>query len=546
MKHAHLALVLAALAPLASAQLSGLGKIDFPNSGAKEAQAAFLQGALLLHSFEYEDAAEAFQEAQRLDPGFALAYWGEALTHCHPIWHEEDRDAARTALAKLAPSVEERARKAPTEREKGLLAAVETLFGEGERPARLRAYSDSMQKLHRRFPSDLEIAAFYSLSLLGTATSGRDIPTYMRAAAVAEEILAASPDHPGALHYAIHSYDDPVHAPLGLRMARRYGAVAPAADHALHMPSHIYVALGMWEESAAANEASSAAADARRARKTLSLEARGYHSLYWLCYTYLQLGRFEEARKLLADMVRDARESGSKRTRSTLALMRATLVIATGDWKGDEARRDIDREGLERATVAADLFVQGFGALERGDRAGAEAALSSMRERRAALEAEVLPGATQADCCGPASLASYAPARQAVIVIEEELAGALALAKGDTEQGLFLLKRAADDEDAMGFDFGPPVVVKPAHELLGEVLLELGRHEEARKAFQAALRRAPGRSLSLLGQARAAAAAGDRELARASYADLARNWHRADADLAGLEEVRAGAGGPDR
>jgi hypothetical protein len=163
-----------------------------------------------------------------------------------------------------------------------------------------------MGQLHERLPDDLEVSAFYSLSLLGISRGERDIPNYMRAAAVAEEVYQRSPRHPGALHYLIHCFDDPVHAPLGLPMARAYGQVAPAAAHALHMPSHIFVALGMWEDSAAANVASAAAADARLARKKLGVEERGYHSLWWLAYTDLQLGRYADARALVERMNDDA------------------------------------------------------------------------------------------------------------------------------------------------------------------------------------------------------------------------------------------------
>ncbi len=520
-----------------AAQLEGLGKIDFPNSGAPAAQDAFRRGVLLLHSFAYDDAAEAFREAQAADPGFALAVWGEALTNCHPIWQEENRDMGQAALARLAPTSAERAAKAPTERERGLLAAVETLFGEGTREERARAYAADMAELAARFPDDHEIAAFHALALLGSSTEGRDVPTYMRAAAIAEEILVENPDHPGALHYAIHSYDDPVHAPLGLRMARRYGAVASAADHALHMPSHIYVALGMWDESAAANEASSAAADARRERLSLSLEARGYHSLAWLQYSYLQLGRAREAWKLLEDMQRDEAGSRSKRTRSGLVQMRAAYVLETGDWTNEIARRPVDVRELELDIGAAELWFRGYSALKRGERELAEAGLAALREH-VAREGKSVPA--RGECCNPAR-GSYIPGREAAHVMELELEACLVL-ESDPEAALALFARAAEAEDAMGFDFGPPVV-KPAHELYGEVLLELERPAEALAQFEAALERAPRRSASLAGLVRAARLAGDEEGARASEAELARMRHAADPPS---EESRAVPGSGSR
>jgi len=525
-----LALALQAPAP-------GLGKIDFPNSGAPAAQAEFLRGMLLLHSFEYDDAAEAFRAAEAADGGFALAFWGEAMTHCHPIWQEEDLTAARAALERLAPTPAARAEKAPTERERGLLAAAEILFGEGQRAPRWKAYARSMGELSGRFPQDDELAAFHAVALLGSATDGRDIPTYMRAAAIAEEILVHNPDHPGALHYAIHSYDDPVHAPLGLRMARRYGVVAAAAEHALHMPSHIYVALGLWRDSVASNVASIAAGDARRARKGLGLDGRAYHSLYWLCYSELQLGRVAEARRRLEEMRRDVAAGPSKRTRTHLVLMRAAYVCATDDWAGELARFEVDVAGLERAPTAAEAFVRGYGALRRGEAPGAavDTLAALVRER------DPKKAAAPADCCSPAGQAAYSPSERALSVMEAELRAVLG---SDAAVVRRELEAAAAAEDAMGFDFGPPTVVKPAHELLGEWLLAAGEPAAARTHFEAALRRAPGRARALLGLARAARAAGEAELARTTYADLAERWSEADPDLAALAEVRAGAKAP--
>jgi tetratricopeptide (TPR) repeat protein len=248
------------------AQEVALGHTEFENSGAEAAQEPFLRGLLLLHSFEYEDAAEAFRAAQQADPGFALAYWGEAMTYNHPLWAQQDLDAARAALDRLAPTPEARRAKAPTERERAYVTAADALFGEGDKRARDHAFAEAMEHVHTAYPDDLDAAALYALSILGTSHDGRDVRTYMRAAAVAEEVFARNPDHPGAAHYLIHSYDDPIHAPLGVRAARAYSEIAPAAAHALHMPSHIFTALGLWDDVAHLNEASWAAADARRDR----------------------------------------------------------------------------------------------------------------------------------------------------------------------------------------------------------------------------------------------------------------------------------------
>ncbi|HVR10980.1 MAG TPA: hypothetical protein VMW75_23255, partial [Thermoanaerobaculia bacterium] len=320
----------------APAGAGSLGEIRFPTSGAPAAQPDFERGVLLLHSFEYDDAAAAFREAERRDPGFAMAYWGEAMTHNHPLWHQQDLAAARAALERLAPTPEARRAKAPSAREKAWLGAVETLYGDGDKASRDGRYAAAMQRLAGDDRDDLEAASFYALALLGTCEAGREVPVYMRAAAVAEEVFARNPRHPGAVHYLIHSYDDPVHAPLGLRAARVYARIAPAAAHALHMPSHIFLALGMWDEVAASNEASWAASEERRRRLRLPLEERGYHALSWLAYAYLQQGRLRDARRLLAEMAADAAASGgSPRTREHLALMQAGYRMESRDWRAD-------------------------------------------------------------------------------------------------------------------------------------------------------------------------------------------------------------------
>jgi hypothetical protein len=254
---------------------------------------------LLLHSFEYADAREEFQAASKIEPAFAIAYWGEALTYTHPVWVQQDVPAARAVLARLAPTAEARLALAPTEREKDYLRSVEILYGSGDKVTRkhrvfqrhgahdeeVPGRSRSGQPVRRRAAWHVPARAKFQL--------------YMRAAAVAEEVFAKNPQHPGAIHYLIHAYDDPIHAPLGLRAARVYREVAGSASHAQHMPSHIFFALGMWDEAIAANIASIAVADERINRKNLGPADRNYHSLLWLEYAYLQEGRTSDARQVL-------------------------------------------------------------------------------------------------------------------------------------------------------------------------------------------------------------------------------------------------------
>ena len=306
-----LAVVVAALLLAASpvsqtpAPNAGLGRITFPTSGPTVAQPAFERGVLLLHSFEYDDAIAAFREAQRLAPGFAMAYWGEALSYSQPLWYNENVASARAVLARLGPTREIRAAKAPTPREKAYLDAVERLFGDGGRPARLQAYADRMATLVRDHADDQEEAAFYALALLGTIPeNARNAQISLKAGALAAGLLAKNPQHPGAAHYALHAYDDGVNNRLGLEAARIYAKVAPASSHALHMPSHVFLPLGMWNDAAASDEASFAASVAWVKRTGRTLAQQDFHSLSWLHYEYLQQGRFSDARRLMEPVTR--------------------------------------------------------------------------------------------------------------------------------------------------------------------------------------------------------------------------------------------------
>src|SRR6266508_5180419 len=257
-------------APSASAQNAALGSVTFPNSGSAVAQPSFIEGVKFLHSFEWEDAADAFRKAEQADPGFALAYWGEALSHTggHHYPPEQDMAAARKALVKLAASRAERLAKAPTERERGYLNAVEVLYGEGDGQERAQQYAAAMGQLSARFPDDDDAATLYALALMRTARRGREsVRVDMQAGAIALRVFRRNGNHPGAVHYIVHAFDDPSRAIIGLEAADVYAYLAPDAPHALHMPSHIYVQLGQWDKLSAANERSYAASLRRSEQK---------------------------------------------------------------------------------------------------------------------------------------------------------------------------------------------------------------------------------------------------------------------------------------
>ena len=460
----------------------GLGALSFPSSGSGEAQEAFRRGVLLLHSFEYEPAAEAFREAQEIDPDFALAYWGEAMTYNHPLWNQYDRGRAMAALERLAPTREERRAKAPTEREKMYLDAVETLYAPetgdaASKEERDRAYMRAMERLHEAYPEDDEARAFYALSILGSAGGDRDFAAYMRAAATAMPVFDRNPRHPGAAHYIIHSFDDPIHAPLGLPAAEVYADVAPRAAHAQHMTSHIFVALGLWERVVEANVRARDTQDAELAERGLPPNVCGHYSS-WLHYGRLQLGQLEEAEELMDRCHERVRGDPNAGEWIYFARMRARHVVDTEDW---------DLIGRWAVPLEELPSEQAWG---RGN--PAPRLLYRVTDALARLE-QGDPGPARALVGEPR------PGDPMAALQVEQLAGLLALREGRSEEGLGLLRRAAEAEAELPFQFGPPVPVKPTHELLGEALAELGRTEEAAAAFRAAVKRTPGRTLAVEG-----------------------------------------------
>ena len=484
-----LRLLVAALAvmvlPPGQAQ-QNYGVTEFEASGSPEAQPAFLRGLLQLHNFEYPDARTSFQEALAIDPEFTMAFWGEALTHDHPLWRQRNLEQSRSVLQQLGSTPQARAERMKTERGKDYLSTIEVLFGDGSQEERDRAYSAALKALHEKYPNDLDAAAFYALSII-VASGGRDYTKYMRAGAIAEEILDRNPLHPGALHYAIHSYDDPVHAPLGLRAARDYIKVAPSAVHALHMGSHIYFALGMWEEGTDRNIRSFEEAVARQASPEGPYGGQAYHALTWLIYSLTQQGEPEAARERLALIEKQVERYGddSPIHRGNYVAARASYVVDTREWHSHYAGVAIDRTGLSPYFIATDDYVQGLVALNRGDMDGARAALASMG------------GAERVDSNDDRAASPY--------LLRLALEGQIELAAGNDDKALALIQEATDLESELPADYGPVVPVQPMAELLADTYLALGNGAMAEQYYASSLSHAVGRERSLVGLNRARA-----------------------------------------
>lgn len=507
-----------------AARPASVGEVNFANSGRREAQASFLEGLAQLHNFEYESAGELFRRAQAIDPGFAMAYWGEAMTYNHPIWMQQDRSAARKVLARLGATPAARAAKASTAREKAYLDAVETLYGESEKYARDFAYSLAMADIHRAFPDDPDAAAFYALSLLGTAHSGRDFAIYMKAAAILEPVFQAHPRHPGAAHYLIHSYDDPVHAPLGLRAARRYSQIAPSAAHAQHMCSHIFVAMGMWADVVQANEAATRVVNARHTSQGHPPGVCGHYP-FWLEYGYLQQGRFADAKRVLSACYSSVTAQKTRPSTGALdpddsqvgsfAAMRSRYLIDTEDWEGEVLGWVVPGGGPAAEVTFA--FATGFAQTRSGHAEAARASLEELRKARRALESQLASAQASDQFYGVRAK-----------ILEDQLAALIKIGESDRAAVLKDLTAAASAEEKMAFEFGPPAVDKPSYELLGETLLASGRPADARDAFEKALARTPQRTSTMLGLMRAAAAAGDTKRAAQIKVELKSIWSRAD------------------
>jgi len=501
-----------------------LGVLDFPNSGAAEAQDAFSRGVMLLHSFEFDDANNAFLEAQEIDPGFAMAIWGEALTFNHPLWAQQDREAALNTLAKLGP----RGSLKVTEREQRYLDAVAILYGEGRKEQRDVAYMEAMRGLYEDYPGDLEAASLYGLSILSSVYE-RDFRTYMKAAAVLEEVFAKQPKHPGAAHYLIHSYDDQVHAPLGLRAAREYNKIAPSASHAQHMVSHIYTSLGMWDEVVVANDnAVRVSVDAAR-RAGRPIATRNKHALSWQQYALLQQGRYEEALEAMRVMRNDFAEVKNGNQKYHNMLMRSIYIVE--DPTAEQILSTQDTSEFKLDDKAVEAFASGFRYVAMNDLDSARHELKELQKNIAAARVlSVAEGLHEDDN------ATSEDGYNIATIFARELQALIYFKEGDAETALQLVAAAAEDENSRAMEYGPPYVSKPSSELLGEMLLTLGKPGEAIAHFETALARNTGRMFSLLGLARAQEATGHPK-AQETWHTLENNWKGDMADLRQTEYV---------
>jgi tetratricopeptide (TPR) repeat protein len=502
-----------------------LGRVSFPVSCNAEAQRRFERAMALLHSFWWEAGDKAFREVAEADGACAMAYWGLAINAWGNPFAGGQSGQALAAAGQAAERAAALGGKTP--RERGFIAAVATLYRDHAtvpNAVRLRAYSDTMARVYHDTPGDVEVAIYYALSVVATAAATDT--TFIRqkaAAAILNPLFQRFPQHPGLAHYIIHANDSPRLASLGLDAARRYARIAPSAPHAQHMPSHIFIRLGLWEDNIASNQRSfDAGAAHAKAQGWNGVAAHEFHALDYMVYGYLQLGKDAAARGLVAR----AESLSAVEGRANLiagyngSALAARVALERGDWRA-AAALPIPAGHSPVALGAVSRFARGIGAARSGDTAQARAEVAALADIEASL----------------ASQTGYNWSR--IVGIKRRAVTAwLALATGDTASALRLAAEAADLEDVTEKHPVTPGELLPARELQGDLLMATGRHAEARAAYEATLRREPGRARSLFGVGRAAELAGDQAGARVRYRAFLDLMTSADGDRPELAQAR--------
>jgi len=488
-----------------------------------EARKDFDKALLLLHNFEYPDAAELFRSAQQKDPQFALAYWGEAMSFNHPVWLSQDTEAARGVLKKYQAVSRQQTRQLPI-LDADLLASLDLLYGEGTKRERDEAYADFMATLYDKYPGNQDVAAFYALSLLGQA-GGWNENLCNQAADVAGRILKENPEHPGALHYFIHAEDHPDFARNAWDQANQYARVASYSGHALHMPSHIYLALGSWDNVVKSNEISWKAGVDRKDAKGLNNDALNYHAHWWLAYGYLQQGRFSKAREIVQRQLAFTRELPSSSARNHFVIMRGHYLVETNDWQNQLAAEDVKIQDLRIEIRTLDRFVKGLRAFRMNDARTLDGMVAEIdRDLATAGQMKVINDGITACKAVPTGKGGIIQAS----VLQEELKALQAFMRNDHQGADDHFKKAIGLEEANGHFFGPPETMKTANELYGEFQLATGKYKDAVLSFGKALQKAPGRNLALHGLMRAASLNGDKQKEKQAAEALKANLHASD------------------
>ena len=467
-----------------------LGSVDLEVSGNPTAQQHFKIGLLYLHSFEYLDARAEFIKAQQADPSCGMAYWGELMAYNHPLFNREMMRLAKPALNKMGTTKEARQRLFKTDMERDLLESVEILFGPGTKQERNNAYRKHYESLSKKYKGNHEIEAFYALSLLSSPKSEKTEKLYDKAAKISQKILDDNPIHPGALHYLIHSYDYPSHAHLAVNAADEYAKVAPDATHALHMPSHIYLALGKWNEVINSNIDSWNASV--KARMKQPQKEMGYHSLSWLQYGLLQREENALATKIINDMIGYHEVDKSILARSYLVAMKGTHLEALQDWDGKIADLKLNVDGLHLTKKCGYYYLQAMQASHQGNKENLRSYIDLIAKDK--YMASLNLGDQSQAMCNTAGNPSIPPNQMdidIVTIMELELKAKLAQMDNKEQDRLKLLGEGAQLYETLSLTFGPPVIFKPVHEAYAEALMDNNQYDKALTVIEKGLETTP-------------------------------------------------------
>ncbi len=522
--------------------LRAAGKVDFPISCTPAVQSEFARGVALLHSFFYEEARRIFTSVAEQDPKCAMAQWGIAMTWWHPIWTPptpDEMSAGKAAIAKAMGMT------AGTDRERGFITALNVYYNTPDSSTadavgqschgpvgprdRVIAYEKAMRQLYDKYPDDFEAQTFYAFAILavGYATpNDTTLSKQLQAGAMLEKLWKQNPNHPGAVHYLIHCYDYPALARRGLAAARSYDSIAPWVPHALHMPSHIFTRLGMWDESIAANRSS---ADASRAYAAMrhrdATEAEELHALDYMAYSYLQEAQDTKAKEIV-DFAATVRKTNPELEFSgayALAAIPTRYAFERNDWAAAAALTIPNLPHWSSFPFMEALIEYGhaLGRAHIGDLDGARKAIARMGQLRDATKDP-----------------KFDYFKNHLEVQMQAASAWVAYGEGKKDEAMEMLHRSADAEDVLGKHPVSPGAFVPIREQLGSLLLELGQPKDAQREFEAALKIYPGRFRGLYGAALAAEQTGDKENAGRYYAKLAAQTAKSNGSRDELNHVR--------
>jgi len=522
--------------------LRAAGKVEFPISCTPSVQSEFSRGVALLHSFFYEEARRVFTSVAERDPKCAMAQWGIAMTWWHPIWtppRPDEMSAGKAAIEKAM------ALNAGTDRERGFITALNVYYNTRESSNagaigqschgpvgprdRVIAYEKAMHQLRDKYPDEFEVQAFYAFAVLAAGyamPNDTTLSKQLEAAALLEKLWKQNPNHPGVVHYLIHCYDYPALAQRGLAAAQSYASIAPWVPHALHMPSHIFTRLGMWDESIAANGASAEASRAYAAmRHRDATEAEELHALDYMAYSYLQEARDTEAKKIvdLAAKVRKTNPELEFSAAYALAAIPTRYAFERNDWASAATLTVPNLPHWSSFPFMEALIEYGhaLGRAHTGDLDGARKAIARMQQLRDATKDP-----------------KFDYFKNHLDLQMQAASAWVAASEGKKSEAIEMLRRAADAEDILGKHPVSPGAFVPIREQLGSLLLEGGQAKQAQQEFEAALKIYPGRFRGLYGAARAAEQNGDKESASRYYAKLAAQTTKAASSRDELNHVR--------